>query len=55
VKRGQRIGEIRVYSGKKLIARSPLVAGRAENRPDLGGRLGYYAGRTLDHIGGWFS
>ena len=55
VKRGQRIGEIRVYSGKKLIARSPLVAGRSENRPGVGGRLGYYAGRTLDHIGGWFS
>jgi len=55
VTRGQRIGEIRVYSGKTLIARSPLVAGRSEARPGFGGRLGYYAGRTLDHIGGWFS
>jgi D-alanyl-D-alanine carboxypeptidase (penicillin-binding protein 5/6) len=55
VTRGQRIGEIRVYSGKKLIARSPLVAGRSEKMPGFGGRLGYYAGRTLDHIGGWFS
>jgi D-alanyl-D-alanine carboxypeptidase len=55
VKRGERIGEIRVYSGKKLIARSPLVAGRSAHKPGFGGRLGYYAGRTLDHIGGWFS
>jgi serine-type D-Ala-D-Ala carboxypeptidase (penicillin-binding protein 5/6) len=54
VKRGQRIGEIRVYSGKRLIARSPLVAGRAADKPGFGGRLGFYAGRTLDHIGGWF-
>jgi D-alanyl-D-alanine carboxypeptidase (penicillin-binding protein 5/6) len=55
VKRGERIGEIRVYSGKTLIARSPLVAGRSAHKPGFGGRLGYYAGRTLDHIGGWFS
>jgi D-alanyl-D-alanine carboxypeptidase (penicillin-binding protein 5/6) len=54
VKRGQRIGEIRVYSGKRLIARSPLVAGGAADKPGFGGRLGFYAGRTLDHIGGWF-
>ena len=55
VKRGERIGEIRVYSGKKLVARSPLVAGRSAEKPGFGGRLRYYAGRTLDHIGGWFS
>jgi serine-type D-Ala-D-Ala carboxypeptidase (penicillin-binding protein 5/6) len=55
VKRGDRVGEIRVYSGKKLIAQSPLVAGRSADKPGFGGRLGFYAGRTLDHIGGWFS
>jgi serine-type D-Ala-D-Ala carboxypeptidase (penicillin-binding protein 5/6) len=55
VKRGDRVGEIRVYSGKKLIAQSPLVAGRSADKPGVGGRLGFYAGRTLDHIGGWFS
>jgi serine-type D-Ala-D-Ala carboxypeptidase (penicillin-binding protein 5/6) len=55
VERGQRVGQIRVYSGKRLVATSPLVAGRSEDKPNLGGRLRFYAGRTLDHIGGWFS
>jgi serine-type D-Ala-D-Ala carboxypeptidase (penicillin-binding protein 5/6) len=55
VRRGQRIGEIRVYSGKKLIASSPLVAGRSADKPGFGGKVGFYAGRTLDHIGGWFT
>jgi serine-type D-Ala-D-Ala carboxypeptidase (penicillin-binding protein 5/6) len=55
VKRGQRVGEVRVYSGRRLIAREPLVAGRTVTRPSLGGRIGYYGGRTFAHIGGWFS
>ena len=55
VSRGQRVGEIRVYSGKRLVARTPLVAARSEDKPNLGGRLRFYAGRTLHHIGGWFT
>jgi len=55
VRRGQRVGEVRVYSGRKLVARRPLLAARSESRPGLGGRLGFYAGRTLDHIGAWFT
>jgi serine-type D-Ala-D-Ala carboxypeptidase (penicillin-binding protein 5/6) len=55
VARGQRVGEVRVYSGRRLVAREPLVAGRAVARPSLTGRIGFYAGRTFSHIGGWFS
>jgi serine-type D-Ala-D-Ala carboxypeptidase (penicillin-binding protein 5/6) len=55
VRRGQRLGEVRVYSGRKLVARAPLVAARGASRPGLGGRVGFYAGRTLEHIGSWFS
>lgn len=55
VERGQRVGELRVYSGHRVVARSPLVAGRSVSRPGFGGKLGFYAGRTLRHIGGWFS
>ncbi len=55
VRKGQRLGEVRVYAGRKLIARRPLVAARSIGRPGLIGRTEWYAGRTLDHIAGWFS
>jgi serine-type D-Ala-D-Ala carboxypeptidase (penicillin-binding protein 5/6) len=55
VERGQRVGEVRVYSGKRLVARRPLVAARSVARPGLGGRVGFYAARTLRHIGRWFT
>ncbi len=55
VVRGSRVGELRVYSGRRVVAQSPLVAGRSVSKPGLGGKLGFYAGRTLRHIGGWFS
>ena len=55
VTRGQRVGEVRVYSGKRLIARRALVAQRSVSRPGIGGRVGYYVSRTFHHIGSWFS
>lgn len=55
VERGQRVGEVRVYSGRRLVARQPLIAQRSETRPGLGGRVGFYAGRTLTHMKDWFS
>ena len=55
VKQGQRVGEVRVYSGKRLVARQPLAAGRSVARPGFGARVGFYAGRTFNHIGDWFS
>jgi serine-type D-Ala-D-Ala carboxypeptidase (penicillin-binding protein 5/6) len=55
VVRGQRVGEVRVFSGKRLVARRALVAQRSASRPGLGGRIGFYAGRTFRHIGDWFT
>jgi D-alanyl-D-alanine carboxypeptidase len=55
VERGQRVGEVRVYSGRKLVARQPLIADRSVAKPGLGGRAGFYAGRTLTHMKDWFS
>ena len=55
VERGQRVGEVRVYSGKRLVARRPLVAARSVTRPSFAGRVGYYTDSTFDHIGGWFT
>jgi D-alanyl-D-alanine carboxypeptidase (penicillin-binding protein 5/6) len=54
VEAGQRLGEVRVYDRGKVVARAPLVADRAVSRPGTFGRVGWYAERTLDHIGGWF-
>ena len=55
VERGQRVGEVRIYSGRRLVARQPLIASRSVAKPSFGGRLGFYAGRTFSHIGSWFS
>jgi hypothetical protein len=55
VERGQRVGEVLVYSGRRLVARQPLIASRSVAKPSFGGRLGFYAGRTFSHIGSWFS
>ena len=53
VLRGERLGEIRVYQGPRLVARQPLVAGRTVKRPGALGRAAFYGGRTLDHMWGW--
>ena len=55
VERGTHVGEVLVYSGKKLVGRRALITARSASRPGLGGRIGFYAGRTLRHIGDWFS
>jgi D-alanyl-D-alanine carboxypeptidase len=55
VRKGQRLGSVRVYAGRKLVARSPLVAARAIAKPGFLGRTGWYTKRTLHHIGSWFS
>jgi serine-type D-Ala-D-Ala carboxypeptidase (penicillin-binding protein 5/6) len=55
VRRGSRLGEVRVYSGRRLVGRVPLVAGRSVSKPGLGGRVGFYAGRTFSHIGDWIA
>jgi D-alanyl-D-alanine carboxypeptidase len=55
VHEGQRLGEVRVYDRGKVVARAPLVADRSIARPGTFGRVGWYAERTLDHIGSWFT
>lgn len=54
VRKGQRLGEVQVVDRGKVIARSPLVAAKPVERPGVVGRVGFYAGRTLDHLGGLF-
>ena len=51
---GQVLGEVQVLDRGTILARSPLVAANAVDRPGRLGRVGFYTGRTLDHLGGIF-
>ena len=55
VAKGQRLGSVRVYREGRLIASSPLVASRAVTAPGLLGRVGWYAGETVENVWGWVS
>ena len=50
VRRGQVLGHVEVWAGKRLVGRRPLVASRSVARPGLAGRVGWYAGRTVHHL-----
>jgi D-alanyl-D-alanine carboxypeptidase (penicillin-binding protein 5/6) len=52
VRRGERLGWVRVYDRGRLVGTRPLVAARTIERPGLGGRIAWYAERTLHHLGG---
>jgi tRNA-splicing ligase RtcB len=55
VTRGQTLGRVELYQRGRLLGRVPLVAARSASRPGLWGRVGWYARRTLHHVGGWFT
>jgi D-alanyl-D-alanine carboxypeptidase (penicillin-binding protein 5/6) len=55
VRRGQRLGEVRVYDGGRLLGTRPLVAARSVGRPGLGGRVSWYARRTVHELWSWVS
>ena len=51
VARGQRLGEVRVTDGRRVLATRPLVAAEAVEEPGFRVKAGWYAGRTLDEAG----
>jgi D-alanyl-D-alanine carboxypeptidase (penicillin-binding protein 5/6) len=51
VRRGDRLGEIRVLDDGKVIATTPLVAARDVPAPDFGEQAGWYAGHALSEAG----
>jgi hypothetical protein len=53
VLRGERLGELRVYQGRRLVGRSALVAERGVSRPGALGRIEFYASGTAKHMWGW--
>ncbi len=52
VERGERLGRIEVWAGKKLLGMRPLLAGRSVPRPGVGGRLRWYSTRTVHNLVG---
>ena len=55
VRRGQRLGEVRVYDGDRLVAQAPLVADRDVQQPGFGAKAAFVAGRTVHHLAGLVS
>jgi serine-type D-Ala-D-Ala carboxypeptidase (penicillin-binding protein 5/6) len=55
VSEGQSLGQVRIYQRGRLLGAVPLVASRSVAEPGVGGRIGWYAGRTLHHMAGWFT
>jgi serine-type D-Ala-D-Ala carboxypeptidase (penicillin-binding protein 5/6) len=53
VRRGQVVGQLRIYDGKRVVGRSPLVAAENREAPGFLDQSEWYAGRTIDRIGGW--
>jgi D-alanyl-D-alanine carboxypeptidase (penicillin-binding protein 5/6) len=44
---GRKLGEVRISAGGRLLGTRDLVAAEAVSKPDLQGRVGWYARRTL--------
>jgi serine-type D-Ala-D-Ala carboxypeptidase (penicillin-binding protein 5/6) len=55
VRKGQGLGEVRVYRGPRLVARSSLVAREPVSRPGFPGKVAWYGERMAGNIAGWFT
>lgn len=55
VAQGQRVGEVRVFAGGRLIARTPLVAAASVSAVGTVGKARWYARRTVHHLAGLVS
>jgi D-alanyl-D-alanine carboxypeptidase (penicillin-binding protein 5/6) len=52
VRRGDRVGEIRVRAGGRVVARRPLVAAADVSEPSVARRAGWYADRAVAEVAG---
>jgi serine-type D-Ala-D-Ala carboxypeptidase (penicillin-binding protein 5/6) len=51
VEEGDKVGEIVVLEGRRVITRRALVAAHAADDASVGDRVGWYAGRAVDEAG----
>jgi hypothetical protein len=47
VRKGQRLGVVRVYERGRLLGERPLVAAESVSAPGLGGKLSWFVKRTV--------
>jgi D-alanyl-D-alanine carboxypeptidase (penicillin-binding protein 5/6) len=52
VRRGERLGQVQVWAGEKLVGSRPLVASETIEKPGLAGRIRWYAGTTVRNAWG---
>ena len=55
VAQGQQVGEVRVFAGGRLIARTPLIAAESVSAVGTLGKVRWYARRTVHHLVGLVS
>src|SRR5579859_8200499 len=55
VRRGELLGHVEIWAGNTMIGSRPLVAGRSASQPGVGGRVRWYATRTVHDLWGFFS
>jgi D-alanyl-D-alanine carboxypeptidase (penicillin-binding protein 5/6) len=55
VRKGQVLGRVEVWAGKRLVGRRDLVASRTVNKPGAASRVGWYARRTAHNLWGMLS
>jgi serine-type D-Ala-D-Ala carboxypeptidase (penicillin-binding protein 5/6) len=55
VRAGQRLGEVRILDGDRVVARAPLVAERSVEEPGAGAKVRWYGTRTVHHLLGFVS
>ena len=55
IRKGQPLGRVEVFEAGKPVGSRTLVAARSVARPGLVGRVGWYAGRTVHHLVGFFT
>jgi len=53
VRKGQALGEVRVYERGRLVARSPLVAARSIDEPSAVDRAQWHLGRAAHNMWSW--
>ena len=55
VRRGDELGEVRVYDRGRLVARRPLVAAESIARPGAAARIRWYATRSAENVWSWIT
>jgi D-alanyl-D-alanine carboxypeptidase (penicillin-binding protein 5/6) len=55
VRRGEVLGSIQIWAGVQLLGRRPLIASRSVAAPGIGGRVGWFARRTVHDVVGLFT